>query len=103
MFFSVRENFQAASKLPLSKQKLAKNMFKAFYSVRSAKPPEQKRIGLAVLQRALADPGLQMEINREIKIALDNREAMTPYYYGPTVLSALPPKADVCTALADVC
>jgi hypothetical protein len=39
--------------------------------VRSAKPSEQKRIGLAVLQRALADPGLQMEINREIKIALD--------------------------------
>jgi len=39
--------------------------------VRSAKPPEQKRIGLAVLQRALADTGLQMEINREIKIALD--------------------------------
>jgi len=46
-------------------------MFKAFYGVRSAKPPEQKRIRLAVLQRALADPGLQMEINREIKIALD--------------------------------
>ena len=33
---------------------VAKNMFKAFYGVRSAKPPEQKRIGLDVLQRALA-------------------------------------------------
>ena len=45
-------------------------MFKAFYGVRSAKPPEQKRIGLGVLRRALADPELRMQINREIKIAL---------------------------------
>ena len=30
---------------------VAKNMFKAFYGVRSAKPPEQKRIGLDVLPR----------------------------------------------------
>ena len=69
--FSFAKTYPAASKLPMSKQALAKNMFKTFYGVRSAKPPEQKRIGLAVLQRALADPGLQMEINREIKIALD--------------------------------
>jgi len=69
--FWLAMTYRAASKLPLSKQKLAKNMFKAFYGVRSAKPPEQKRIRLAVLQRALAEPGLQMEINREIKIALD--------------------------------
>ena len=69
--FWLAKTYPAASKLPLSKQRLAKSLFKAFYGVRSAKLAEQKRIGLAVLQRALADPGLQMQINREIKIALD--------------------------------
>ena len=69
--FWLAKTYPAASKLPLSKQRLAKSLFKVFYGVRSAKLPEQKRIGLAVLQRALADPGLQMQINREIKIALD--------------------------------
>jgi hypothetical protein len=73
--FWLAKSYPAASKLPLSKQRLVKNLFKAFYGVRSAKPPEQKRIGLAVLQRALADPGLQMQINREIKTAL---EVVTP-------------------------
>ena len=68
--FWLAKTYPAASKLPRRKQSLVKNLFKAFYGARSAKPPEQKRIGLAVLQRALADPGLLMQINREIKIAL---------------------------------
>ena len=49
--FTKKEEFR--QDLPGSIE-VAKNMFKAFYGVRSAKPPEQKRIGLDVLQRALA-------------------------------------------------
>ncbi len=57
--------------MPLRRQRLVKNIFKAFYGVRRATRPEQKRIGLTVLQRALADPGLQVQINREIKLAME--------------------------------
>lgn len=69
--FFLAKTWPQASQLPLRKQRLAKDLFKAFYGVRSADRLKQKRIGLGVLQNALANPSLRMEIDREIKLALD--------------------------------
>ena len=69
--FFLAQSYKHVSKLSLRKQRIARNIIKAFPGVRSAGRLEKKRIGLAVLEKALTDPGLQMEINREIKLALE--------------------------------
>jgi hypothetical protein len=54
------------SKQPLHLQELIRRAIKFFPGIRSADRPEQKRIGLAVLRDALANPTRQMEIRRQV-------------------------------------
>jgi hypothetical protein len=69
--FFLAQSYKHVSKLPLRNQRLVRNIIKAFPGVRSADRCEKKRIGLAVLEKALVDPALRMEINRDIKLALE--------------------------------
>ncbi|MGH7034523.1 MAG: hypothetical protein ACREFL_12405, partial [Stellaceae bacterium] len=52
----------------LKTQKLVKAAIKKFPRVRSVERSEKKRIGLRVLEQALSDPNLQMEIKRIVEL-----------------------------------
>jgi hypothetical protein len=60
--------FRRVSEAPLRSQALIKRVIQFFPGIRSAERPEQKRIGLDVLMKALGDPALQMEIRRQVDL-----------------------------------
>jgi hypothetical protein len=60
--------FRRVSDAPLRSQDLIKKVIQYFPGVRGQARPEQKRIGLAVLNRALTDPSLEMKFRREITL-----------------------------------
>lgn len=53
---------------PLKRQRLIKNCIRLFPNVRSANRPDQKRIGLDVLNKSLKDESLIMPIRRVVEL-----------------------------------
>jgi len=60
--------YSRVSQAPLKKQRLIKLCIREFPGIRSATRQEQKKLGLAVMNRALADPSLQMEFRRVVEL-----------------------------------
>lgn len=60
--------FPKVSKAPLRGQQLIRRVIQYFPGIRSANRVEQKKIGLKVLERALADPTLQMKFKRDVEL-----------------------------------
>src|SRR5664280_941709 len=60
--------YPRVSNAPLKKQRLIRLCIREFPGIRSATRQEQKKLGLVVLNRALADPSLQMEFKRVVEL-----------------------------------
>jgi hypothetical protein len=61
--------FPKVSEAPLRGQRLIRGIIRWFPGIRrAADRAEQKKIGLAVLERALANPMLQMKFKREVQL-----------------------------------
>ena len=60
--------YPRVSSAPLKKQRLIRLCVREFPGVRLATRQEQKRLGLVVVNRTLADPSLQMEFKRVVEL-----------------------------------
>lgn len=60
--------YKRVSEAGLKRQRLIKLCIREFPGIRSASRQQQKALGLAAMNRALADPSLQMEYKRAVEI-----------------------------------